>query len=112
MRAIYYLRTIGGAEAIQVLSDALRDKRGSPLLRHELAYVLGQLRDETACGVLEEVLCDAADNVMVRHEAAEALGAIGAERSLPLLTFPQALIHALKEITLGCQPACRVTARS
>jgi len=85
MRAIYYLRTIGGAEAIQVLSDALRDKRGSPLLRHELAYVLGQLRDETACGVLEEVLCDAADNVMVRHEAAEALGAIGAERSLPLL---------------------------
>ena len=76
MRAIYYLRTIGSAEANAVLMEALLDKSGSPLLRHELAYVLGQLRSDSACDVLEKVLSDATDNVMVRHEAAEALGAI------------------------------------
>ena len=85
MRAIYYLRTIGSAEANAALMEALLDKSGSPLLRHELAYVLGQLRNDSACDVLEKVLADTTDNVMVRHEAAEALGAIGAARSLDLL---------------------------
>ena len=57
----------------------------SPLLRHEVAFVLGQLRDAQACATLEEVLRDVADDVMVRHECAEALGAIGDARSIPLL---------------------------
>ena len=55
------------------------------MLRHEVAYVLGQMQDPLACGVLEATLADKGDNVMVRHECAEALGAIGASRSLAVL---------------------------
>lgn len=91
MRAIYYLRSLadGTGTATAVLSAALTsadiNPPHSPLLRHEMAYVLGQLRDAAACDALERTLADGADDVMVRHECAEALGAIGSPRSLPLL---------------------------
>jgi deoxyhypusine monooxygenase len=59
----------------------------SPLLKHELAYVLGQLRNDKAIPTLEGVLVNAEGKhcSMVRHEAAEALGALSSESSLPLL---------------------------
>ena len=57
----------------------------SPLLRHELAYVLGQLQDPTAIPALTGILDDEGEDAMVRHEAAEALGAIGLEESLDIL---------------------------
>ncbi len=86
MRAIYYLRTLGTAEAVDALCEALRLKAvHSPLIRHEMGYVLGQMQQVRACGSLEAVLADTGDDVMVRHECAEALGAIGAPQSLPLL---------------------------
>ena len=85
MRAIYYLRSMETEEATNILMVALKDKRNSPLLRHELAYVLGQMRKDIACDVLENVLSDVSDDVMVRHECAEALGAIGANRSKTVL---------------------------
>jgi deoxyhypusine monooxygenase len=83
--AAYLLRTLGGAESIEAIQAGLRLKPDSTLLRHELAYILGQMQDESACCTLEEVLADTADDVMVRHEAAEALGAIGASRSEDVL---------------------------
>eukprot|EP00040_Diaphanoeca_grandis_P026544 m.148935 g.148935 ORF g.148935 m.148935 type:complete len:465 (+) comp30629_c1_seq2:411-1805(+) len=90
MRAIYYLRSIGSKECIQILCDALVSKKISPphstLIRHEIAYVLGQLRTTMACVSLEQVLRDQDDDVMVRHECAEALGAIGSESSVELLS--------------------------
>ena len=85
MRAIYYLRTMETEEAVKILMVGLNDKRNSPLLRHELAYVLGQMRNRIACGTLESVLADQSDDVMVRHECAEALGAIGASSSKTIL---------------------------
>ena len=112
MRAIYYLRVLGSGKsllvppatgatptattfanpttsststAIAVLAAALLNQNNSQLVRHELAYVLGQLQNPAACDVLELVLDDPFENVMVRHECAEALGAIGAERSIPVL---------------------------
>jgi deoxyhypusine monooxygenase len=54
-------------------------------VRHELAYVLGQLQNPAACGVLARVLDDGGEDTMVRHECAEALGAIGSAQSLPVL---------------------------
>lgn len=59
----------------------------SALLKHELAYVLGQIGRPSAIPHLEAVLIDA-DNFhgeMVRHEAAEALGALSSLPSLDLL---------------------------
>ncbi len=47
----------------------------SALLRHEICYVLGQLRQAKAIPILVSLL-EADRDVMVRHEAAEALGAI------------------------------------
>jgi deoxyhypusine monooxygenase len=64
MRAIYYLRTMGTCEAVDVLCralarDAVPGGGHSPLMRHELAYVLGQLQDPSACPALEATLEDA-----------------------------------------------------
>lgn len=73
------------SKVVETLAEALKDQRHGPLMRHEFAYIMGQLRDIQGCDVLESVLIDTNDDVMVRHECAEALGAIGAERSLPSL---------------------------
>uniref|UniRef100_A0A8C0F199 Deoxyhypusine hydroxylase n=1 Tax=Bubo bubo TaxID=30461 RepID=A0A8C0F199_BUBBB len=58
---------------------------GSALLKHELAYCLGQMQDEAAIPVLIRVLEDTSQEPMVRHEAGEALGAIGNPDVLDIL---------------------------
>lgn len=68
-----------------ILRAALANKRDSELMRHELAYVIGQFQDADACETLQAIVQDVEDDCMVRHEAAEALGAIGHEQSLPVL---------------------------
>lgn len=69
------------------MTDATGLADPSPLLKHELAYVLGQIKNPLAIPTLEAVLvnADGAHCSMVRHEAAEALGALSSESSLPLL---------------------------
>ena len=57
----------------------------SALLKHELAYCLGQMLNVTAVPILTSVLEDIAENSMVRHEAAEALGAIALPESIAVL---------------------------
>merc|ERR1711939_398361 len=57
----------------------------SALLKHELAYCLGQTKDLAAVPFLTAVLENKDEDPMCRHEAAEALGAIGDMGSLDLL---------------------------
>ena len=57
----------------------------SALLRHEIAYVLGQLQNEQSIGALRECLANGGEHPMVRHEAAEALGAVGSEECVQFL---------------------------
>lgn len=57
----------------------------SALLKHELAYCLGQTRNLTAVPFLKAVLEDTSEDAMCRHEAAEALGALGDVGSLEVL---------------------------
>ncbi len=57
----------------------------SALLKHELAYCLGQTANDAAIPHLTAVLEDVAQDAMCRHEAAEALGALGKEESLAVL---------------------------
>jgi len=40
----------------------------SALLKHELAYCLGQMKQRSALGTLEVVLRDKSEDPMVRHE--------------------------------------------
>ncbi len=83
MRAVFALRNEGGAEAVEALAAAFEDP--SALLRHEIAYVLGQMQDPHALPSLTRVLENEREHVMVRHEAAEAMGAIGDPSSIPVL---------------------------
>ncbi|XP_040895891.1 deoxyhypusine hydroxylase [Toxotes jaculatrix] len=82
-RALFTLKNLGGAEAIKWISKAFTDE--SALLKHELAYCLGQMQDRQAIPTLTSVLKDTQQEPMVRHEAGEALGAIGDPVVLDLL---------------------------
>ena len=114
MRAAYFLRTVHAneverqASVVAALSDGLTDKRHGSLMRHEFAYVMGQLRDERCCPVLEKTLQNESDCVMVRHEAAEALGAIGASRSKPVLEQVRDDNDRVPELAETCQIAIDV----
>lgn len=57
----------------------------SALLKHELAYCLGQSRNLASVSYLRRVLEDKEEDSMCRHEAAEALGALGDLSCLALL---------------------------
>jgi len=74
-RALFTLRNIGGAQAIKSICDCFNDQ--SALLKHELAYCLGQMTDVDSIPELIKVLENKSNEPMVRHEAGEALGAIG-----------------------------------
>ncbi|KAL5712198.1 deoxyhypusine monooxygenase [Ranunculus cassubicifolius] len=81
--ALFALRNRGGDGAVTAIIDSLG--AGSALLRHEVAYVLGQLQNKTASAALAQVLKDVSEHPMVRHEAAEALGSIADSQSVELL---------------------------
>ena len=83
MRALFALRNFGGPEAVHALASAFESE--SALLKHEIAYVLGQMQNDAAVPFLIERLEDLGEDVMVRHEAAEALGAIGNRGALATL---------------------------
>ncbi|XP_031483643.1 deoxyhypusine hydroxylase-B-like [Nymphaea colorata] len=81
--ALFALRDHGGKEAVNAIIASLG--AASPLLRHEVAYVLGQLQDKAASAALSAILKDINEHLMVRHEAAEALGSIADQASAALL---------------------------
>ena len=83
MRALFALRNIGGKESVDALAAAYSSQ--SALLKHEIAYVMGQMQDSNAVPHLIDRLEDKDEDIMVRHEAAEALGAIGDRTALSVL---------------------------
>ena len=101
MRNVFSLRNKGTKEACLALCTGFESD--SALLRHEVAYVLGQMQNEAAIPKLVEVLGDENEHVMVRHEAAEALGAIGDYTIRPVLE--QYVNHPLPEISESCEVA-------
>ncbi|TFK52463.1 ARM repeat-containing protein [Heliocybe sulcata] len=82
-RALFTLKAFKNDEAVNIISRGFVDD--SALLKHELAYCLGQMKNTSALPVLESVLSDESEDPMVRHEAAEAMGAISSTASIPLL---------------------------
>jgi len=91
-RALFSLKHVArtnppeSAESLAAI-EAIAAAFGSPsaLLKHELAYCLGQTGNPAALAPLTEVLEDLGQDAMVRHEAAEALGALGKTDSLEVL---------------------------
>ena len=82
-RALFTLKSLCDERSIDIISECYKDK--SVLLKHELGYVLGQMRHPYAINKLTLVLKDSEEDLMVRHEAGEALGAIGSLESIPVL---------------------------
>lgn len=70
-RALFTLRNLGGETAIECISQCFVDE--SVLLKHELAYCLGQMQDQRAIPVLRSVLEDKNQDPIVRHEAGSFL---------------------------------------
>ncbi|KAL1456643.1 hypothetical protein WDU94_001357 [Cyamophila willieti] len=102
-RALFTLKNIGGKTAINCISEAFADE--SALLKHELAYCLGQMKDVDANEILSKVLEDKNQEPMVRHEAAEALGAIGDANSISILEkYAQ---DPVKEVSETCYLALK-----
>ena len=83
MRALFALRNKGGNDAVDALCAAFSSE--SALLKHEIAYVLGQMQNQHAVPILIDRLSDQNEDLMVRHEAAEALGAIGDRTAMDTL---------------------------
>lgn len=76
--------------AAKAAIDAIAAAFASPsaLLKHELAYCLGQTGNIAAAAPpLRDVLADLKEDPMCRHEAAEALGALGDSADLKLLEY-------------------------
>ena len=101
MRAVFALRNHSSNESVNALCRAFSCK--SALLRHEIAYVLGQMQNATAVPRLKEVLDNETEHVMVRHEAAEALGAIVDRSAIEILT--KYLNDPQPEISESCEVA-------
>ncbi|KAG8389235.1 hypothetical protein BUALT_Bualt02G0207700 [Buddleja alternifolia] len=101
--ALFALRNIGEEEAISAIVESLG--ANSALLRHEVAYVLGQLQNKRASDALSEVLRDVHEHPMVRHEAAEALGSIADEECIALLEEfakdPEPIVSQSCEVALS-----------
>ncbi|KAH7912549.1 armadillo-type protein [Hygrophoropsis aurantiaca] len=82
-RALFTLKSLKNQDAVAIISKGFGDS--SALLKHELAYCLGQMKQPSALLVLESVLKNSDEDPMVRHEAAEAMGAISSRQSIPIL---------------------------
>lgn len=82
-RALFLLKNIGGEKSVEYITKCFKDP--SALLKHELAYCLGQMQNIKAIPALISVLEDKSQDAMVRHEAGEALGAIGDKQALEVL---------------------------
>lgn len=74
-RALFELRNINTDAAVREIEMAF--STDSVLLKHELAYVLGQMQNTTALPFLRRVLESEQEDVVVRHEAAEAIATFG-----------------------------------
>lgn len=83
-KLIFSTRNRTDAGAVQAIIE-LFESTPSGLLRHEIAYALGQMQKPEAIPFLSRLLTDRTEDSIVRHEAAEALGALGAPESLELL---------------------------
>ena len=85
--------------------EAIAAGFGSPsaLLKHELAYCLGQSRHDVAIEPLRNVLKDRQEDPMCRHEAAEALDhkSMSADRPAPVMQGAAPRPAAKKDVLIA-----------
>jgi deoxyhypusine monooxygenase len=102
-RALFTLKNLGGKDSIQNIAKGFKDP--SALLKHECAYCLGQMQDESAISILIDVLKNKSEDPMVRHEAGEALGAIGISTPEVRSVLDEFSRDSYQEVAETCQLA-------
>lgn len=102
-RALFVLRNLKCDKSVKYISKCFSDN--SALLKHELAYCLGQMQNKTAVPYLVEVLEDLNQEGIVRHEAGEALGALGDFKTIEVLT--KYINDSKQEVAETCQLALK-----
>lgn len=107
-KAMFSLRNRGGAPSVAQLCRALTDDTSSPLLRHEVAFVLGQLQHPSSIDALETSLSRKEEHVMVRHESAEALGAIDVTSSEQWTRIESILTQYQQDSVVAVAESCVV----
>ncbi|XP_075591046.1 uncharacterized protein LOC142597925 [Dermatophagoides farinae] len=75
MEALFHARYYNNSDVASILVKALQHE--SVLLKHEIAYVLGQMSVTDVKNTLIDLCNDKSQHEMVRHEAAEAIHALG-----------------------------------
>ncbi|KAF7260276.1 hypothetical protein EG68_02235 [Paragonimus skrjabini miyazakii] len=103
------------ADALAALLAQGLKATGSALLRHEVAFVLGQLGMKVTVPDLADCLQSTSEHAMVRHEAAEALGAVIGQieaedestKSEESITFALAARCVLKQFLIDDEPLVR-----
>lgn len=73
-RMCYFLRDLNTKESKLILGDLLAPENRekiSPLLRHEIAFILGQIYsgEQELCEILKKTCYDETEDPIVRHEA-------------------------------------------
>ena len=71
--ALFILRTHNTDLSIKTLIKNYNNLKKSHLLKHEVAYILGQMKNPIAIDFLIKILHDKKQGAVVRHEAGEAL---------------------------------------
>lgn len=87
-QAMFALRNLNTKESVDELGKSLLEYQKdetSSLLKHEIAYIFGQMQNEASLPYLVSILQDTTQHYMVRHEAAEAIGSIGTEEAHSVL---------------------------
>lgn len=74
IRSLFYLRNIETPYCAEAIGNCLLKEKDSVLLRHECAYVLGQMIQPSTVNILIDVLRNTSNDEITRHECAEALG--------------------------------------
>lgn len=90
--------------AIEAIASCLAET-SSALLKHELAYCLGQTRNPASVPPLRRALLNFEEDAMVRHESAEALGALSDIESLDILRQRRDDIHEKIVVRETCEIA-------
>jgi len=101
-RGLFILRNLGGDKGVAAMEKGF-NSTDSALLKHEIAYCVGQLKLPIAIPFLSKVLENKEEDSMVRHEAGEALGAIGHEDAIDILK--QYLNDPYPEVRETCELA-------
>lgn len=101
-RALFTLKALKSEEAVRIISKGSRlfltatglvidDHAGfqdpSALLKHELAYCLGQMKNAAALPILESVLANDREDPMVRHEVSCLFPVSSRRRSFSFVGF-------------------------